>query len=159
MIRTLKWGVGVALLVLVTSAGKAQTGVEYNWQPADGSGITGTVYYDGSTLSSFVWNGVSYSSFANLNVQVLTEADGIPDLSLSGSTVGSDGKTVYWTAGSSGTTAEVTAQIGLNGPSYSGDWVDTVRVVPEPTTVIAGALLLLPFGASTLQILRRKSVA
>lgn len=31
--------------------------------------------------------------------------------------------------------------------------------VPEPTTVIAGALLLLPFGVSTLRILRKKSVA
>jgi hypothetical protein len=30
-------------------------------------------------------------------------------------------------------------------------------VVPEPTTLLAGALLLLPFGASTLRILRRKS--
>jgi len=29
------------------------------------------------------------------------------------------------------------------------------QVVPEPTTVIAGALLLLPFGASTLRILRK----
>lgn len=29
--------------------------------------------------------------------------------------------------------------------------------VPEPTTIIAGALLLLPFGASTLRIIRRKS--
>jgi hypothetical protein len=28
--------------------------------------------------------------------------------------------------------------------------------VPEPTTVLAGALLLLPFGASTIRILRRK---
>ena len=28
-------------------------------------------------------------------------------------------------------------------------------VVPEPTTMLAGALLLLPFGASTLRILRR----
>jgi hypothetical protein len=27
--------------------------------------------------------------------------------------------------------------------------------VPEPTTIIAGALLLLPFGASTLRILRK----
>jgi F0F1-type ATP synthase assembly protein I len=27
--------------------------------------------------------------------------------------------------------------------------------VPEPTTMIAGALLLLPFGASTLRILRK----
>jgi hypothetical protein len=31
--------------------------------------------------------------------------------------------------------------------------------VPEPTTFIAGALLLLPFGASTLRILRRKATA
>ena len=31
--------------------------------------------------------------------------------------------------------------------------------VPEPTTVIAGALLLLPFGASTLRILRRNRMA
>jgi hypothetical protein len=31
--------------------------------------------------------------------------------------------------------------------------------VPEPTTVIAGALLLLPFGASTLRILRRNRAA
>jgi hypothetical protein len=29
--------------------------------------------------------------------------------------------------------------------------------VPEPSTVIAGALLLLPFGASTMRIIRRKS--
>ena len=32
-------------------------------------------------------------------------------------------------------------------------------VVPEPTTIISGALLLLPFGASTLRILRKKQVA
>jgi hypothetical protein len=31
--------------------------------------------------------------------------------------------------------------------------------VPEPTTMVAGALLLLPFGASTLRILRRKQTA
>ena len=31
--------------------------------------------------------------------------------------------------------------------------------VPEPTTFIAGALLLLPFGANTLRILRRKATA
>jgi hypothetical protein len=29
--------------------------------------------------------------------------------------------------------------------------------VPEPTTMVAGAMLLLPFGASTLRMLRRKS--
>lgn len=31
--------------------------------------------------------------------------------------------------------------------------------VPEPTTIISAALMLLPFGASTLRILRRKQVA
>ena len=31
------------------------------------------------------------------------------------------------------------------------------NVVPEPTTLIAGALLLLPFGASTLRILRKRT--
>jgi hypothetical protein len=34
-----------------------------------------------------------------------------------------------------------------------------VVAVPEPATMIAGALLLLPFGASTLRILRRKRMA
>jgi hypothetical protein len=33
------------------------------------------------------------------------------------------------------------------------------NVVPEPTTMIAGALLLLPFGASTLRILRKHRTA
>jgi hypothetical protein len=34
-----------------------------------------------------------------------------------------------------------------------------VAAVPEPTTLISGALLLLPFGASTLRIMRRNRVA
>ena len=34
---------------------------------------------------------------------------------------------------------------------------NTTQVVPEPTTVLAGALLLLPFGASTIRNLRRKA--
>jgi hypothetical protein len=33
----------------------------------------------------------------------------------------------------------------------------TLTPVPEPTTMIAGALLLLPFGASTLRVLRRRT--
>ncbi len=43
--------------------------------------------------------------------------------------------------------------------------IDTVTAgasdlaVPEPTTMVAGAMLLLPFGASTLRVLRRKSAA
>jgi hypothetical protein len=40
--------------------------------------------------------------------------------------------------------------------SYQG-WIDGITAVPEPTTMIAGALLLLPFGASTLRMLRRRT--
>jgi hypothetical protein len=32
----------------------------------------------------------------------------------------------------------------------------TVTAVPEPTTIVSGVLMLLPFGASTLRILRRR---
>lgn len=42
----------------------------------------------------------------------------------------------------------------LLGPAGQGG-----SSVPEPTTVIAGALLLLPFGASTIRIFRRKRAA
>jgi len=35
----------------------------------------------------------------------------------------------------------------------------TVTAVPEPTTIISGVLMLLPFGASTLRILRKSRVA
>jgi hypothetical protein len=37
------------------------------------------------------------------------------------------------------------------------DFIFNSDPVPEPTTIIAGALLLLPFGASTLRILRRRA--
>lgn len=40
-----------------------------------------------------------------------------------------------------------------NGENLFGE--ATITAVPEATTMIAGALLLLPFGASTLRILRR----
>jgi hypothetical protein len=54
--------------------------------------------------------------------------------------------------------------------SYSGGYTtgvsgatqyeyEFVSVVPEPTTMIAGALLLLPFGVSTLRIMRKPRLA
>lgn len=55
-----------------------------------------------------------------------------------------------------------TIQIGdiFDGKSFSHLEIGgTVAVVPEPTTMIAGALLLLPFGASTLRALRRNRAA
>jgi len=63
--------------------------------------------------------------------------------------------TVTPTAGSD----QLTIQWGyFNGPILYLDDV-SVTQVPEPTTMIAGALLLLPFGASTLRILRKNRAA
>jgi len=44
----------------------------------------------------------------------------------------------------------------LDEPSFTGTPPDDTPQVPEPTTVIAGALLLLPFGASTIRVLRNR---
>ena len=58
---------------------------------------------------------------------------------------------------------------GWNFSQYTDTWLkpnannsqgliwNNTTPVPEPTTMIAGALLLLPFGASTLRILRRRN--
>ena len=66
---------------------------------------------------------------------------------------------------------------GLTSPLYTGNILEGQGIgagassgqsqeffmlgtpIPEPTTMIAGALLLLPFGASTLRFLRRGRVA
>lgn len=72
-----------------------------------------------------------------------------------------------------GNESDVAFNLFGNGPgSYSlfdgsatqytqanGNATISLVAVPEPTTVIAGALLLLPFGASTIRVLRRNRAA
>ena len=57
---------------------------------------------------------------------------------------------------------DITQQDGNPG-GWFGVRANDLRIsgtpVPEPTTLIAGALMLLPFGASTLRILRRNRAA
>jgi hypothetical protein len=59
--------------------------------------------------------------------------------------------------------ADLQALVSLDGQNYvvpnneGGNVVP--NAVPEPTTIIAGALLLLPFGASALRILRKTRTA
>lgn len=56
---------------------------------------------------------------------------------------------------------EADAQPGVNYymPDSNLNATFLFTAVPEPTTMIAGALLLLPFGASTIRILRKKVAA
>jgi hypothetical protein len=54
----------------------------------------------------------------------------------------------------------LTANPSANGGiDTANGYVTYGAPVPEPTTIVAGALLLLPFGASTLRILRKRQVA
>lgn len=57
--------------------------------------------------------------------------------------------------------ADITSYADLEGlvGSTADNTQGFVVAVPEPATMIAGALLLLPFGASTLRILRRNRTA
>jgi hypothetical protein len=57
------------------------------------------------------------------------------------------------------TVAWVGLEIGNGGSGAANANIDSITVVPEPTTMIAGALLLLPFGASTVRILRKRQTA
>jgi hypothetical protein len=55
---------------------------------------------------------------------------------------------------------QLPAALDLAVNSFANDFaIDNISLtaVPEPTTMVAGALLLLPFGASTLRILRRRT--
>ncbi len=47
-------------------------------------------------------------------------------------------------------------QVIYGGTAFEYDVYSDPVEVPELTTILAGAMLLLPFGASTLRILRRK---
>jgi hypothetical protein len=51
--------------------------------------------------------------------------------------------------------------IDTSGFDSNAGWIDNVAVtaVPEPTTMIAGASILLPFGASAVRALRKKCTA
>jgi hypothetical protein len=63
---------------------------------------------------------------------------------------------LQFTATGSSTSIDINANTSANnGNGFIG--LANVSVVPEPTTMIAGALLLLPFGASTLRVLRRRT--
>jgi hypothetical protein len=89
----------------------------------------------------------------NLNVSGLSYTGLNPDLlALAAGGNGSLNLTFQFNPGQSLTQLTTgTSQVG----SYSGS-LNGVTPVPEPGTMIAGALLLLPFGATVLRIVRKR---
>ena len=171
MKRTLRFGVGLALATFLTTVANASL---YSWgppvtapgpapapEPVGGHELSvgGELGYNGSSVDSFSFilydvkgNVLGTDTSFSGTVSVLSNGD----LVLVGSSSGDLSAT--WTAITEGDkTPDVNlATFGTGsdaGGSFTGDWIPVT--VPEPTTVIAGALLLLPFGASALRMLRK----
>ncbi len=115
---------------------------------------------DKAALQLAVWEAL-YDTAANATAYSLAEGEGRFSVNSGDSAAIAEAKQwlseVHRNAGYTGFLLIPTpeAQHSLNAQEvfYSG------TPVPEPTTLIAGALLLLPFGASTLRLLRRRRAA
>jgi hypothetical protein len=116
----------------------------------DGAGNDLTGNLNWVTIHTFNSAGGINAALA-LNVTGLTYAGGNADLlTLAAGGTGSLNLTFQFSSGA--TLTDLTTGTSAQVTSYSG----SLAVVPEPSTMIAGALLLLPFGATTLRILRKR---
>ena len=106
---------------------------------------------DGTPLTSSSTMHAFYPDFSSLGTwgDTLSQFDAI---TIGGVALGD--MTVYW----------VGLEIGDGGSGAASANIESITVnggtpVPEPTTVVAGVLMLLPFGASMLRILRKTRTA
>ena len=127
--------------------------------PGDPSDLIGIIGMGGPTLdgSSAIHVVDSYNSYANSTPSYWGDSLSTLDNTTYARTGVTFGQmTVDWAG----------VEIGNwdNGTLYpvpASANIDSITIgpVPEPTTMIAGALLLLPFGASTFRILRKNRAA
>jgi hypothetical protein len=125
---------------------------------ADGSLIisSATVASGGSaTADSFQWVAITPVTLSPNTTYVLAASYDAndPDHFYYGSATLPPGVTLGNAVWESGGTTVFPDQVYGTGAGFFGPNM----AVPEPTTMVAGALLLLPFGASTLRILRRRT--
>jgi hypothetical protein len=145
------------------SAGDHTTG-SGNMMVVNGSDTAGMTVWSGTVapplsvgttyeFSAWVMN-VYPSSPANLQFSFGGNVLGTFSTSLSG--------WQEFTATFVATTDQSSGSIDLNVEAFGNDFaLDDISLtaVPEPTTMIAGALLLLPFAASTLRVVRKNRTA
>jgi hypothetical protein len=107
-----------------------------------------------SFSSTLIAPGTTPSDRFEFNLTSLTETffgSGIADFSGTG--------TIVDTTGAFADTA-ATFTLGFSGPASESFSMSTVAApVPEPTTIVAGASMLLPFGVGALRILRKSRKA
>jgi hypothetical protein len=144
-------------------------GVTWSWPANPSSGGAGDIPTTLTLTSPITGTGNITENALVTTVQVNFP----PYVSLNQSALflyGSTAANFQWTTG--GTAYDLTVLPGtlstplentLTAGSYTGTLDGTFKLtataVPEPTTLMAGGLLLLPFAASTLRILRRNRTA
>lgn len=150
---------GLALAAMLTTVANATLTV-YDWVPDastsdNGGNSSGTLDIDAGVVStfSFTLGGTTFDGFTGTT---LILSDG--NLQLDGTSTSSSIQSLaIWTPNALSGTDE--NEVTLGGDPDFGDWVPEAAV-PEPSTMIAsGLLLLLPFGAGTLRILRKTRTA
>jgi hypothetical protein len=167
MKRVLKITVGLALVTLTTAVANAAL-VGFTWVPDNSLTLqptSGSLTYDtvSGAVSSFSWY---YDSFANPDTSFSGTATLLVDgnLKLVGTSTGtSPAPTTDWYSlfplGAPPNADENYFNVHADGVHPAGPGFGNWAPVPEPTTIIGGALLLLPFGLSTLRLLRRNRTA
>jgi hypothetical protein len=127
-------------LTYLYAPGGGYIGVIGGGPDLNGSSQIHVIYVSGATASSAYWG------------DTLSQLD---STAYNGTTFGA--MTVYETMVEIGMWDNGGATIPASANIQSITLFPAVAPVPEPTTMIAGALLLLPFGASTLRILRKRT--
>jgi hypothetical protein len=171
-----KFGVALALAAVLTTAANASV-IAYGWVAAPGQGsmtAIGILQWDPTTVSGPLPSTANYTFDVYDNGVLVADDSGVLpssiiayslgyvspgsiDLALDGAFTPSGGQWVYQ-VGNVPSSNEDEFILAGGAATLQGDWVD-FPAFPEPTTLIAGAMLLLPFGVSTLRTLRRKIAA
>jgi hypothetical protein len=143
--------------------------ITYDWEQSSstlpGYISSGTLIYNtagAGAVSSLTFTelnpGIPYVGTVNNFFGTATVLPpGLPngDLQLSGSSTGTQNPGGAFIVGwlPNGTSSSATEQVVYDNTTITGAWVP----VPEPATMIAGALLLLPFGVSTLRMRKTRT--
>jgi hypothetical protein len=139
--------------------------ITYQQAPVSGGGqlnifdgvntLTGNVSWNQIHLVSNGQGGISDSLSVNLTGIAYTGANA-DLLALASQPNNGNLNLTFQFSGTDPTLTGLFAGTGTQSVSYSGSISSAASTaVPEPSTVVAGALLLLPFGVSTLRILRK----
>ena len=161
MKKTVKFALVAIVAGLIAHSSKA-TLVTYNWVPDSANNPKtsgGSLVYNTSNgdVTQFSWNdgaGTVDDYFMQFAVSILTGGD----LQLRGAGQASSSSMadlVQWIPyDSTGADQNLADDFSHQG-FYFGNWVADPAAVPEPGTVLTGALLLLPLGAGALRRLRK----